>query len=52
MSWRKSNGEWRQAMIDFVKAHPVFTVFCLIVGFYIVAFALSLIDPIKDDYED
>lgn len=39
-------------MIDFIKAHPVFTVFCLIVGFYAAAFTISLINPVKDDYED
>jgi hypothetical protein len=39
-------------MIDFVKAHPVFVVFCLIVGFYMVAFTLSLINPPKDDYDN
>jgi hypothetical protein len=39
-------------MIDLIKQHPVFTVFCLIVGFYMVAFTLSLINPPKDDYED
>jgi len=39
-------------MIEFIKAHPIFTVFCLIMAFYAVAFALSLINPSKDDYED
>jgi hypothetical protein len=52
MCWRRSSKEWRQAVIEFIKAHPIFTVFCLIVGFYAVAFALSLINPTKDDYED
>jgi hypothetical protein len=40
------------SMIEFVKEHPVFTVFCLIVGFYTVAFTLSLINPPKDPYDD
>lgn len=35
-------------MIDFVKAHPVFTVFCLIVGFYAIAFMLCLLRCAKD----
>jgi len=39
-------------VVDFIKAHPVFTVFCLIIGFYMVAFTIGLINPPKDDYED
>jgi len=35
-------------MIDFVKAHPVFTVFCIIVGFYSIAFILCLLHSAKD----
>lgn len=52
MSWKRSSKEWRSAVADFIKAHPVFTVFFLIVGFYMVAFTLSLINPPKDPYDD
>lgn len=35
-------------MIEFVKAHPAFTLFCLIVGFYSIAFILCLLHSAKD----
>ena len=39
-------------MIDFVKAHPVFVVFCLIVGIYTIVFILCLLKSAKDPYDN
>jgi len=39
-------------MIDFVKAHPAFVTFCLIVIIYIVVFILCLLQTAKDPYDN
>ena len=39
-------------MVDFVKAHPVFTVFFLIVWFYAIVFILCLLKSAKDPYDN
>jgi hypothetical protein len=52
MCWRRSSKEWRQAVIEFIKAHLLFVTFCVIAGIYAIAFILCLLQAAKDDYED
>ena len=39
-------------MIDFIKAHPMFASFCVIVGIYAIVFILCLLKSAKDPYDN
>ena len=49
---QQSTNTRRSAVIDFIKAHPVFTVFFLIVGIYAIVFILCLLKSAKDPYDN